>query len=158
MNMKKMMFALLVFSLITFSANAQQVYNEVFRLSKKIADSTQLDIETRKIATFKVDALEYMAMKAAEVMPDSSMSMLDHQAYALYDFINSFTRRLALAPKGQKDAIIAVYRNASINNSWFNDEDKELVWSYYNNPNYITQFSLDTNWEKAVEVVNNRKW
>ena len=81
--MKKIIIALLMFSLSTISANAQQVYQEVYRLSKKIADSTQLDIETRKIATFKVDALEYMAMKAAEVMPDSSMSMLDRQAYAL---------------------------------------------------------------------------
>ena len=74
--MKKTMIALLMLCLTTLSANAQQVYKEVYRLSKKIADSTQLDIETRKIATFKVDALEYMAMKASEVMPDSSMTML----------------------------------------------------------------------------------
>ena len=58
MIMKKIIIALLMFSLSTISANAQQVYQEVYRLSKKIADSTQLDIETRKIATFKVDALE----------------------------------------------------------------------------------------------------
>ena len=158
MIMKKIIIALLMFSLSTISANAQQVYQEVYRLSKKIADSTQLDIETRKIATFKVDALEYMAMKAAEVMPDSSMSMLDRQAYALYDFIDTFTRRLAKASKSQKDAVVAIYRNASINNPWFNDEDTELVWSYYNNPNYVTQFSLDTDWQKADETVTNRKW
>lgn len=157
--MKKTMIALLMLCLTTLSANAQQVYKEVYRLSKKIADSTQLDIETRKIATFKVDALEYMAMKASEVMPDSSMNMLDRQAYALYDFIDTFTQRLAKATKtSQKDEVIAVYRNASINNPWFNDSDKDLVWSYYNNANYITQFSLDTNWEKADAQVKSRRW
>ena len=42
--MKKTMIALLMLCLTTLSANAQQVYKEVYRLSKKIADSTQLDI------------------------------------------------------------------------------------------------------------------
>ena len=65
---------------------------------------------------------------------------------------------IAKASKSQKDAVVAIYRNASINNPWFNDEDKELVWSYYNNPNYVTQFSLDTDWQKADETVTNRKW
>ena len=100
-----------------------------------------------------------MAMKASEVMPDSSMTMLDRQAYALYDFIDTFTQRLAKATKtSQRDEVIAVYRNASINNPWFNDSDKDLVWSYYNNANYITQFSLDTNWEKADAQVKSRRW
>ncbi|MGI6222069.1 MAG: hypothetical protein ACOYJG_00495 [Prevotella sp.] len=157
--MKKTMIALLMLCLTTMSANAQQVYNEVYRLSKKIADSTQLDIETRKIATFKVDALKYMALKASELMPDSSMNMLDRQAYALYDFIDTFTQRLSKAStNSKKDEVIALYRNASINNAWFNDPDKELVWSYYNNPNYVTQFSLDTNWEKADAQVKSKRW
>jgi hypothetical protein len=36
--------------------------------------------------------------------------------------------------------------------------DKELILSYYNNENYITRFSLDTNWVKALAVVKQWKW
>jgi 4-hydroxybutyryl-CoA dehydratase/vinylacetyl-CoA-Delta-isomerase len=36
------------------------------------------------------------------------------------------------------------------------DMDKELVLSYFDNPNCITQFSLDTDWVKAVEEVKKK--
>lgn len=157
--MKRALTSLILSCMLTATVQAQEVYSEVYKLSKKVADSVQLDVETRKIATFKVDALEYMAYKAAEQMPDSSMHMLDRQAYALYDFINFYLQKLSTAQKKtDKDIIIATFRNASLNNSWFFDEDKQLVLSYYNNENYMTPFSLDTNWEKANNEVHAKTW
>ena len=60
--------------------------------------------------------------------------------------------------KEDRDVVMTVFRNASINYPLFNDMDKELVLSYYNNENYITRFSLDTNWVKALAVVKQWKW
>ena len=54
--------------------------------------------------------------------------------------------------------MITVFRNASINHPLFNDMDKELILSYYNNENYLTRFSLDTDWVKALAVVRERNW
>jgi hypothetical protein len=133
---------------------AQNVYNEILRLSKAVANDTTKDVETRKIATFKVDELNYMAMKSNEVMPDSTVRMLDYQAYAMYDFINLYIDRLSKAKRdAEKEVIRVQFKNASINNSRFNDMDKDLVLSYYNRNDYLTQFSLDTDWVKAIEEI-----
>jgi len=133
---------------------AQNVYNEILRLSKTVANDTTKNVETRKIATFKVDELNYMAMKSNEVMPDSTVRMLDYQAYAMYDFINLYIDRLSKAKRdAEKEVIRVQFKNASINNSRFNDMDKDLVLSYYNRNDYLTQFSLDTDWVKAIEEI-----
>jgi hypothetical protein len=133
---------------------AQNVYNEILRLSKAVANDTTKDVETRKIATFKVDELNYMAMKSNEVMPDSTVRMLDYQAYAMYDFINLYIDRLSKTKRdAEKEVIRVQFKNASINNSRFNDMDKDLVLSYYNRNDYLTQFSLDTDWVKAIEEI-----
>ncbi len=157
--MKKMILIAVLFCMTVTSATAQEVYNEIYRISAKVADSTELNIESRKIATFKVDALKYMAMRAAEQMPDSSAYMLDKQAYAMYDFVNYYLSRLSAASKDkQKEVVKAVFKEASINNSRYHDMDKDLVLSYYNNDNFITQFSLDTDWEKANQIVHDYPW
>ena len=50
----------------------------------------------------------------------------------------------------------AKFRTATINNSLFNDVDKEVIYSYVDNENYITQFSLDTDWPKALAEVTGK--
>ena len=45
------------------------------------------------------------------------------------------------------------FKNATIQYALFNDTDKELVYAYVDNEKYITQFSLDTDWPKALEAV-----
>ena len=97
-------------------------------------------------------------MKSKELMPDSTVRMLDTQAYAMHEFINLFFKRLSEAKKKtQKEMIMARFKNASINNSRFNDMDKELVLSYYDNSNYMTQFSLDTDWVKALAEIRSKR-
>ena len=128
------------------------------RLSKKVAEDKSKDLETRKVATFKVDELKYMAMKTRELMPDSTVRVLDVQAYAMYDFVNLFLRRLGEAKKkSAKEAVIARFRVASVNNSRFNDMDRDLVLSYYDNSNYLTRFSLDTDWVKALAEIRSQR-
>lgn len=156
--MQKVIFTALLLCITVFSASAQEVYKEILRLSKDIAKDTKKDLESRKIATFKVDELQYMAMKTNELMPDSSVRVLDVQAYAMYEFVNLFVKRLAEAKKKtDKEIVKTRFMNASMNNSRFNDMDKELVLSYYDNPNYLTRFSLDTDWVKALAEIRSKR-
>lgn len=156
--MKRILFILILLCGWSISLSAQEVYQEIMRLSKKVAEDKSKDLETRKVATFKVDELKYMAMKTRELMPDSTVRVLDVQAYAIYDFVNLFLRRLGEAKKkSAKEVVIARFRAASINNSRFNDMDRDLVLSYYNNSNYLTRFSLDTDWVKALAEIRSQR-
>jgi len=156
--MKRILFILILLCGWGVSLSAQEVYQEIMRLSKKVAEDKSKDLETRKVATFKVDELKYMAMKTRELMPDSTVRVLDVQAYAMYDFVNLFLRRLGQAKKKlAKEAVIARFRAASINNSRFNDMDRDLVLSYYDNSNYLTRFSLDTDWVKALAEIRSQR-
>lgn len=156
--MKRILFILILLYGWGVSLSAQEVYQKIMRLSKKVAEDKSKDLETRKVATFKVDELKYMAMKTRELMPDSTVRVLDVQAYAMYDFVNLFLRRLGEAKKkSAKEAVIARFRTASINNSRFNDMDRDLVLSYYDNSNYLTRFSLDTDWVKALAEIRSQR-
>ena len=87
-----------------------------------------------------------------ELMPDSTVTLLDNQAYAMYDFVNLYVKKLSEAKsKKDKALILDIFKSASIQNPWFNDMDLDLIEGYIRSEGYITSFSLDTNWMKAVE-------
>lgn len=152
--MKESIIAILMLAAIPSMAGAQDVYKEILRISKEAANDQSKDIETRKVATFKVDELNYMAMKSREQMPDSSMQMLDNQAYAMYTFVNQYVKALGIySKKKQRETIRQIYKDATIHNARFGDMDADLVESYYRRSDYLTQFSLDTDWVKALEEV-----
>ena len=167
MNMKKIIMMAVLLCMTTVTVKAQDVFYEILRTSKAVAEDKSKDIETRKIATFKYDELSYMAMKVRDdVLRDTTdlgffnqaVEMLNEQSYAMHEFLTLYMKRLtSTKKKTERDIIITVFRDASINNPLFNDLDKELVLAYYNNDNYITQFSLDTDWIKALEAVKKRR-
>lgn len=137
------------------SVPAQEIFNEVKRIEKQaetLANDTTKNINERKIACFKYDAIYYLIDKASQEERFTEYE-LGEQTDALIEFVNLYVKRLANAGKKDKDLLKAKFRTASINNSLFNDVDKEVVYSYVDNDNFITQFSLDTNWVKALEEV-----
>ena len=137
------------------SVSAQEIFNEVKRIEKQaetLANDTTKNINERKIACFKYDAIYYLIDKASQEERFTEYE-LGEQTDALIEFVNLYVKRLANAGKKDKDLLKAKFRTASINNSLFNDVDKEVVYSYVDNDNFITQFSLDTNWVKALEEV-----
>ena len=149
--MKKFLFMALLLCMTSLSANSQDVYKEILRLSNKNVKGPSKSTQGKKINLFKVDALNYMAMKTKEVMPDSTVTILDYQAFALYEFVNLYMSKIGkIDKKKEKEKILNIFKIASINNPRFFDMDKSLVLSYYNNDNYLTQFSLDTDWVKAI--------
>lgn len=139
----------------TTSVSAQEIFNEVKKIEKQaetLANDTTKNINERKIACFKYDAIYYLIDKASQE-DNFTEYELGEQTDALIEFVNLYVKRLANANKKDKDMLKAKFRTASINNSLFNDVDKEVVYSYVDNDSFITQFSLDTNWVKALEDV-----
>ena len=152
--MKKLIVAVAFLCSASITASAQQVYGEIMKMSKKVADDKSRSLQSRKIATFQVDALNYAAMKARELMPDSTARMLDVQALAMYEYVDLFTRQLTKETRRKdREALIELFRQVSLENPRYQDMDKDLVLSYCLKEGYLTQFSLDTDWVKALASV-----
>jgi hypothetical protein len=162
--MKKLILLLALCLLTTVGGQAQEAFKEIYNLSNKTLIDNKEDKEVRKVALFKVDALVYMNTKFLEVLLDSTkqhsynvMARRDSMAYYMYDYVNLFTKEYArVNKKAEKDRILKIFRDASINSPLFNDPHREYVLSYYNREDFLTQFSLDTDWVKANAIVRRK--
>lgn len=143
----------------------QQIYKSAYAVAANKAEDTGL----RKVASFKVDAISYLqtktlaALSAEKETPLSQETIkhlnnqLDSMAYFMYDYVNLFTKEYAkAADEKAKNRIKKIFREASINHPLYHDDDAELVLAYYNREDYLTQFSLDTNWVEALEEVKGK--
>ena len=150
---KVILFALLA---IATSMQAQEAYNELRQKAKTTVNDPKTNAVVRQISQFKLDALNYMAIKMQEEMPDSSATFLDKQAIAMDNFVNFYVEKLIEStklPNVQQVKMIKMFMDASYSNPLFNDKDTELVLSYYNSAQSMTRFSLDTDWRKAVAAI-----
>ena len=114
--MKKLLLIAVLSGMLFTNVKAQDVYNEILKTSLQVAENEKNDIETRKIATFKFDALNYMKQKVIpEVLKDTTdlktmnkvINQLNQQSYAMYQFINYFCGQ---QEKGQGDCHGIVYK------------------------------------------------
>ena len=133
--MKKVI--LLALLAITTSMQAQEAYNELRQKAKTTVADPKTNAVVKQISQFKLDALNYMAIKMQEVMPDSIEKLIES------------TKK----PNVQQVKMIKMFMDASYSNPLFNDKDTELVLSYYNSAQSMTRFSLDTDWRKAVAAL-----
>lgn len=158
--MKKLFLSLLLTMLTTVSLSAQEILSEVRRMKaavEEVAADTTKTLTVRKVATFKSDALYYLLDKAGDDEKFTEYE-LGTQATAMIDFVNLFVERLSGARKQKdKDIVLARFKNASVGHSLFNDMEKEVTYAYVDNDNYITQFSLDTNWTEALQEVSRAR-
>lgn len=155
--MKRLILGAALLCMAIVNTSAQDVYQEILRMSTEVANNENKALELRKVATFKVDALNYMAQKSCEVMPDSSAYMLDYQAFAMYEFVNLFTSKLTKANKKKdRSNVINAFKEATLQNPRFNDTDLAFVNAYCGNNNFLTQFSLDTDWIKALAYIREK--
>lgn len=158
--MKKFFIAIALFCTFTLQTEAQEIYNEVVRIQKNF-EKTKYDktkkLDERRVASFQWDAIEYMLYKAGN---DSSFTerQLGEQTNALMEFVQLYFKRLSESSKSKKNIVVARFKNASLNNSLFQDMDKDLVLAYVNNPTYTTPFSLDTDWTKALKEIRSISW
>ena len=151
--MKKILFSLLALFIFNVNINAQDVYNAIRSKALLSASDPSGNPMLKKFNQFKVDALDYMAIKMKEQMPDSTATFLDKQAFAMNNFINLYMQNIVDTqnqPANYQIYIIKIFMDASYSNPLFNDPDKELVLSYYSDGNSLTRFSLDTDWCRAI--------
>ncbi len=151
--MKKILLSLLALFIFNVNINAQDVYNAIRSKALLSASDPSGNPMLKKFNQFKVDALDYMAIKMKEQMPDSTATFLDKQAFAMNNFINLYMQNIVDTqnqPANYQIYIIKIFMDASYSNPLFNDPDKELVLSYYSDGNSLTRFSLDTDWRRAI--------
>ena len=152
--MKKILIVLMLF--IGMNAQAQEVYNELRQKNKEIIENPQAHELIRKISQFKLDALNYLAIKMQEQMPDSSVTFLDRQALAMNQYVTFYIKKLVDfndMPQALQTEMTKMFMDTTLNTPLFRDKDKELTLSYYNDGGSPTRFSLDTDWEKAYETI-----
>jgi hypothetical protein len=152
--MKKLI--LLALLAIATSMQAQEAYNELRQKAKTTVNDPKANPVVKQISQFKLDALNYMAIKMREVMPDSSVTFLDKQAIAMDNFVNFYVEKLIEStklPNVQQVKMIKMFMDISYSNPLFNDKDTELVLSYFNSQESMTRFSLDTDWRAAVAAL-----
>lgn len=151
-TMKKLLFLLMMFLTVSTTMQAQDIYNFIRENAQKSVNDPKTEPMLRNMNQFKLDALNYMAMKMKQEMPDSTVTFLDNQAYALNNFMNLYMRTVIdnmKQPKAYQVKFIKLFMDASYSNPLFNDEDKELVLSYFSDGSNMTRFSLDTDWRRA---------
>lgn len=93
------------------STSAQEIYDEVRRIEKEakaFANDTKNNLEARKIATFKYDAIYYLIDKASQE-PLFSEYELGVQTNAMIEFVNLFVSKLSTLKKNKdKEMLKAV--------------------------------------------------
>ncbi len=155
--MKKILIALML--LIGMNAQAQEVFNELRQKNKTIVEAPETNGLVRSISQFKLDALNYLAIKMQEEMPDSSVYYLDRQAFAMNNYVTFYIQKLVQyneMPKALQEEMTKMFMETSRNHPLFKDKDKEMVLSYYNNGEVLIRFSLDTDWEMALEDIKKK--
>lgn len=151
--MKKIIITTLLLLATVNTVFAQEIYTEVKKMAQEKVDDPNSAPIVKNINKFKVDALNYMAMKMREQMPDSSAALLDNMAISLHNFINNYTRDLVSCsqqPAAYQTKVISAYMDASYSNPLFNDSDEEVTLAYFIDGKSVTRFSLDTDWRRAI--------
>ncbi len=150
--MKKIILAILILCFMSTNVRAQEVYNAIRTKAISMVEDPSTIPMLKSLNQFKVDALDYMAIKMKEVMPDSTATFLDKQALAMNNFITLYMKTVIdnqKQPALYQIDIIKLFMDASYSNPLFNDTDKELTLSYFSDGNSVTRFSLDTDWRRA---------
>ncbi len=166
-TMKKLMIIAVLITLALSTAHAQRVYKQIYDAAYKIASDPKEDIDVRKLESFKVDAVTYLNTKTLSILSEQEKTLkpnevahlnnqLDSMAYFMYDYVNLFSKEYGKAKNDkQRKQILEMFRYVSINTPLYNDPDKEMVLSYYNREDYLTRFSLDTNWVLADLIIKD---
>ena len=153
MTMKKTLLVIILILSAATTVSAQEIYAEIRRNAQSKISDPSADLLVRKFSMFKLEALNYMAIKMREQMPDSTAELLDKEALSLTLFLNIYTQELVKCskqPPAYQVKVIQAFMDASYSNPLFRDSDKELVHAYFNDGNSLTRFSLDTDWRRAV--------
>ena len=154
--MKKYIITLGLLATMMVPASAQDVLNEIVKMSQATVNDTTQNIVVRKTAVFKYDAMTYLRSKmlpASAVLSDNvDLKKFNEIIRTLYE------KRLKEAKKKNKDVVMKLFKMATKDHPYFNDEDTEVTMAYYNREDYPVQFCLDCNWVKSLEFIRTIDW
>ena len=152
--MKKIFFAAFLVAFTLMPANAQNLYKTVYNSAVKVVNDPNSSQEQIEINQFEVTVLNYLNAQVQKRALVKDTYFYDSQAVNLKSFVDDFiyyvTKARAISTEKRKE-VIACYRDASLNNPLFNDNDKERTYCYVNDTKTFTPFSLDTDWEMAYD-------
>lgn len=151
------------------SASAQDVLNEIVKTSLATVNDTTQNIEVRKMAIFKYDAMSYLRSKAlppSDLLGENinltkvngTIRALNEQALAMNQYVTLYLKRLNEAKKKNKKLVTNLFKQATIDHKLYNDEDTEVTLAYYNRDDYPIQFCLDCDWVKTLAFIRTIDW
>lgn len=150
-------------------ASAQDVLNEIVKTSLATVNDTTQNIEVRKMAIFKYDAMSYLRSKAlppSDLLGENinltkvngTIRALNEQALAMNQYVTLYLKRLNEAKKKNKKLVTNLFKQATIDHKLYNDEDTEVTLAYYNRDDYPIQFCLDCDWVKTLAFIRTIDW
>ncbi|MCF0194266.1 MAG: hypothetical protein HUK00_03685 [Bacteroidaceae bacterium] len=151
---------IIAFAMMAMVMQAQEVYKAVILSAQEVLNDTRADDMQLKAAQFKITALNYMHRKMVEKNPDTPVRELDLQAYYMSEFLTAFMtdvyRNKDKAEQVRTNRIL-FYISVTKSCPMFNDPNKDETDIYITEADNITPFSLDTNWEQAVELLHKNR-
>ncbi len=159
MKTRFLTFALLL-ALVPLGAQAQEIFNRMLDTQKTLLSDPGVDPLLRQVAQYKHDALEYMCVKLIKRDGQAQADMLNRQAVALSEFLTRYLVEVGSSwdkRNAARQEIVKTYWNAARRNplikSNVNLEENE---KYLNDPESLLPFPLNTDWQKALKVINEQ--
>lgn len=167
--MKKLVLMISFLGLMITSASAQDVLNEIVKTSLATVNDTTQNIEVRKMAIFKYDAMSYLRSKAlppSDLLGENvnltkvngTIRALNEQALAMNQYVTLYLKRLKEAKKKNKKVVTDLFKKATFDHKLYNDDDTEVTLAYYNRDDYPIQFCLDCDWVKTLAFIRTIDW
>ncbi|MBR1387071.1 MAG: hypothetical protein IJ553_01500 [Alloprevotella sp.] len=136
--------------------SAQEIYNFVLENATRVANSPTSSFTQSRVAQFKRTTLTYIKLQALDNMTELSGQFLDNQAFFLSEFLDAYFQTAYTSKKKSPERlkeIVEIFQNASFHNPLFDDDNVNETQAYVTEPNHITPFSTNTDWQKAYNEV-----
>lgn len=165
----KLLIIIALLSIQAVHVSAQDVLKEIVKSSLAVVNDTTQSKDVRKIAVFKYDAMTYLRSKVMQPAKltgkdvnldevNADIKMLNEQALAMNQYVTLFRKRLHDAKKKNRNIVVSLFKQATIDHKLFNDDDTEVTLAYYNRNDYPIQFCLDCDWVKTLAFIRTIDW
>lgn len=157
--MKRLFIATMLSVMAIGAMQAQSLYKKVFDNAVAVVNDAAANDQQIQVNQFKITALNYITNQVSKRKLEKNGYFYDSQAVNLASFVTDFETNIIKARSISTEkrlAVIACYRDASLQNPLFTDTDKETTLVYVNDKQTYTPFSLDTDWEKAYDQATEK--
>lgn len=148
-KMKYLLFAIMMMGAAN-TVSAQDVYNIIRQKAEDIVNNPRATQFDTKVNQFKLTALTYLTRKGAK-NGEMEAAVMDNQALAMNIFLTNYFKEIRNIPEKDRMEVIKKYFKAAQANPMYEDNDRATTESFVTDPGGFTPFSINVNWEKALE-------